>query len=226
MTRRAGTRRIENGSSWKGECRLKGLLLVVSGPSGVGKGTVLKRLLERRNDCVFSISATTREPRPMEKDKVDYFFLKQLEFESWVEQNKFLEYNQVFDHFYGTPRDFVEQKLNEGKNVVLDIDVQGGLQVMKRAPQAVFVFLAPPDLPTLRERLVSRGTETPEQISKRLLTARTELAQIRGYAYRVVNDRVEDAVGQLESILIAESCRTSRVERFPWEETSSEEVPA
>ncbi|MCE7872247.1 guanylate kinase [bacterium CPR1] len=204
---------------------MKGLLLVVSGPSGVGKGTVLERLLSRRNDCVFSISATTRPARPQEENGKHYFFLNHEGFERWVEEGKFLEWSEVFDHFYGTPRDFVEQQLETGKNVVLDIDVQGGLQVMKRAPNAVFVFLAPPDLPTLRQRLISRGTESPEQIAKRLLTARTELAQIRHYAYRVINQHVDEAVAQLEAILAAELCRTSRVGRFPWEEVN-EEAPA
>ncbi len=191
----------------------------------MGKGTVLERLLSRRNDCVFSISATTRPARPQEENGKHYFFLNHEGFERWVEEGKFLEWSEVFDHFYGTPRDFVEQQLETGKNVVLDIDVQGGLQVMKRAPNAVFVFLAPPDLPTLRQRLVSRGTESPEQISKRLLTARTELAQIRHYAYRVINQHVDEAVVQLEAILAAEFCRTSRVERFPWEEVTEEAAP-
>lgn len=192
---------------------VRGLLLVVSGPSGVGKGTLLGRLLERRRDCVFSISATTRPPRPGEIDGVHYDFLDSKLFSEWVEQDRFLEWNKVFDRFYGTPLEPVEQHLAAGVNVVLDIDVQGGVQVIESRPDAVSVFIAPPCLETLAHRLQGRGTESDGEISLRLLTARSELKTMHHYRYLVINDDLEHTVGQLEAIVEAERCRYDRMER-------------
>lgn len=190
--------------------------MVVSGPSGVGKGTLLGLLLSRRPDCVFSISATTRAPRPGEFDGIHYYFLTEDIFESWVEQGRFLEWNKVFNRFYGTPREFVEQQLSESKNVVMDLDVQGGVQVIQTVPDAVSIFIAPPDLETLRKRLTQRGTETEEQIRTRLLTARGEMKHMSAYRYIIVNDDLEKAEATLEAILTAEQCRTDRqVGSFP-----------
>jgi len=143
----------------------KGLLVVVSGPSGVGKGTILERLLARRKDCVFSISATTRTPRPGEVDGQHYYFLAPATFNDWIERDRFLEWNQVHSAYYGTPREFVENTRAQGQHVVLDVDVKGGLEVMNAQPDCVSIFLAPPDLEALRWRLRHRGTESAEQIA-------------------------------------------------------------
>jgi guanylate kinase len=190
---------------------MKGLLVVVSGPSGVGKGTLLGALLAKRKDCVFSISATTRDPRPGETHGQHYHFLDHSTFTAWVEQGRFLEWNKVFDQFYGTPREFVEHQRIKGLNVILDVDVQGGTQVMESEADHVSIFIAPPDLETLRQRLTGRGTETAEQIQKRLLTARVEMRAIEHYTYCVTNDNLEQAANDLQAIISAEWSRTSRL---------------
>ena len=190
---------------------MHGLLVVVSGPSGVGKGTLLHTVLGRRNDCVFSISATTRDPRPGEVHGRHYHYLDHSTFTAWVEQGRFLEWNKVFDQFYGTPREYVDQQRAKGLNVFLDIDVQGAMQVMEAEPDHLSIFICPPDLETLRVRLTGRGTETPEQIQKRLLTARAELRSIDHYRYTVINDIMERSADNLESIIVAERSRTRRL---------------
>jgi len=189
----------------------KGLLVVVSGPSGVGKGTILERLLARRKDCVFSISATTRTPRPGEVDGQHYYFLAPATFNDWIERDRFLEWNQVHSAYYGTPREFVENTRAQGQHVVLDVDVKGGLEVMNAQPDCVSIFLAPPDLEALRWRLRHRGTESAEQIAGRLLVARSELKHMDRYAYTIVNDEIDRAEAQLEAVLEAEMTRTVRV---------------
>lgn len=189
----------------------QGLLVVVSGPSGVGKGTVLDLLLTKRDDCVFSISATTRKPRPGEIDGKHYYFLSPETFNQWIEENRFLEWNQVHDAYYGTPRQFVNEARVRGRHVVLDVDVKGGLEVMGAEPDCVSVFLAPPDLDALQWRLQHRGTENAEQIARRLLVARSELKHMERYTYTIINDTIERAETQLEAVLDAEMARTSRV---------------
>lgn len=191
---------------------MRGLLLVVSGPSGVGKGTLLNLLLAHRKDCVFSVSATTRRARPGEVDGQHYFFLDSGLFSQWVEEGRFLEWNKVFDRFYGTPLGPVEEHLAAGTNVVLDIDVQGGVQVIEGRPDAVSVFVAPPDLETLRTRLRNRGTETDEEIGLRLLTARSELKSMHRYSYLLINDDLESTRKRLDAIIEAERCRFRRLE--------------
>lgn len=201
---------------------VQGLLLVVSGPSGVGKGTLLNLLLSHRDDCVFSVSATTRPPRPGEEDGIHYYFLDGALFSRWVEENRFLEWNKVFDRFYGTPLEPVEAHLKAGRNVVLDVDVQGGVQVIEGRPDAVSIFIAPPDIETLRRRLKNRGTESAEEIGLRLLTAKSELKAMHRYQYLLVNDNLEETRAQLDAIVEAERTRFSRMEaegRLPQYET-------
>lgn len=193
---------------------MPGLLVVVSGPSGVGKGTILNQLLQMRNDCTFSISATTRASRPGEIHGQHYHFLDHDTFTHWVEQGRFLEWNQVFDQFYGTPREYVAQRRQSGQHVMLDVDVQGGLQVMQAEPDHLSVFIAPPDLETLRHRLVTRGTESPEQVQKRLLTARVELRALEQYRYVIVNHEIERSVAELNAILISECLRVDRLKKL------------
>ena len=191
---------------------MRGLLLVVSGPSGVGKGTLLNLLLSQRGDCVFSVSATTRAPRPGEIDKTHYYFLDGSVFSQWVQEGRFLEWNKVFDRFYGTPLDPVEEHLAAGRNVILDVDVQGGVQVIDGRPDAVSIFIAPPHLDTLKTRLKQRGTESDDEIALRLLGARSELKTMHKYGYVLVNDDLEQTLAKLDSIIEAERCKFTRLE--------------
>lgn len=189
----------------------EGLLLVVSGPAGVGKGTLDKALLERHQDMKLSVSATTRAPRPGEIDGVHYFFKTEEEFKTMIERNEFLEYMHVFQtNNYGTPRSFVEEQLSRGIDVILEIDVQGAMKVKKAFPNAVMIFIAPPSMAELKSRLIGRNTETLEQIEKRFATAEKEIAMLPEYEYVVTNDVVEMAVNRMESIITAEKCKVSR----------------
>lgn len=189
----------------------EGLLLVVSGPAGVGKGTLDKALLERHQDMKLSVSATTRAPRLGEIDGVHYFFKTEEEFKTMIERNEFLEYMHVFQtNYYGTPRSFVEEQLSRGIDVILEIDVQGAMKVKKAFPNAVMIFIAPPSMAELKSRLIGRNTETLEQIEKRFATAEKEIAMLPEYEYVVTNDVVEMAVNRMESIITAEKCKVSR----------------
>lgn len=188
----------------------KGFLLVISGPSGSGKGTVSKELLSRNNDIVFSISATTRKPRPKEVNGVNYFFLEEEDFKRKVEENQFLEHAYVHTNYYGTPRDFVLEEIDKGEIVLLEIDVQGALQVKKNYKNVVFVFLLPPTMDELRNRIIKRGTESEEDIETRFKNAFQELDFVGEYDYFVVNDKVENAVENIENIIKAEKLRVKR----------------
>ena len=188
-----------------------GLLLVVSGPAGVGKGTLDKALMERNNRIKMSVSATTRAPRPGEVEGVHYFFKTEEEFKAMVDQGEFLEYMHVFgSNYYGTPRSFVEQHLANGYDVILEIDVQGAMKVKQAFPDAVLIFITAPSMSEIKSRLIGRGTESMEQVEKRFATAFEEVKMIPRYDYVIVNDVVDKAVHHLEAILEAERCRVSR----------------
>jgi guanylate kinase len=188
-----------------------GFMLVVSGPSGVGKGTLVERLLQARPECVLSVSATTRPRRPHESDGVQYHFLSREEFERRREAGHFLESAEVHGSLYGTPRAFVDEQLRRGLVVVLEVDVQGGAAIRKADPSAVSVFVAPPSVAALRERLQGRGADRPEVVEARLGNAPTELAQMKEYDYVLLNDEVERAAARLVAIVDAERVRVSRI---------------
>ena len=188
-----------------------GLLLVVSGPAGVGKGTLDKALMERNHKIKMSVSATTRAPRPGEIEGVHYFFKTEEEFKTMVERGEFLEYMHVFgSNYYGTPRSFVEQQLANGYDVILEIDVNGAMNVKRSFPDAVLIFITAPSMSEIKSRLIGRGTETIEQVEKRFATAFEEIKMIPHYDYVIVNDVVDVAVHHMEAILEAERCRTAR----------------
>lgn len=191
-----------------------GFLLVLSGPSGAGKNTVLNATMALRDDLVYSVSATSRPRRPHERDGVDYFFLTPEEFQRRVEQGEFLEWAEYCGYCYGTPRTFVEESLNKGYVVVMDIDIQGAKQIKERMPNAIFVFLLPPTLDELEARLRGRRTDSDEAISKRLQVAYEELRAGVEYDYAIVNNTVEEAAAQLSAIITAEKCRIHRTEYF------------
>lgn len=188
----------------------KGLLLVVSAPSGGGKGTILKELFAQDNNLRLSVSATTRAPRPGEEHGKQYYFISREEFESLISQNKMLEHAEYVGNYYGTPRDPVEEWLAAGNDVVLEIEVQGGAQVKKLMPECVSIFILPPSMKVLEDRLRGRGTEAEETVQKRLSTARREIPQAKEYDYIVFNDRLEDAVDDIQAILRAEKLKYSR----------------
>ncbi len=179
----------------------KGTLLVLSGPSGVGKSTVLRKMMDGRDDMAFSVSATTRAPRPGEEEGKDYFFVTRERFDEMVERGELLEHAEFVGNCYGTPRSQVEQRLEAGITVVLDIEVQGAAQVKALMPEALTVFLAPPSLEALEQRLRGRGTETEEKIRSRLETARKELLLAPTYDHTVVNDDPDRAAAELSEIL-------------------------
>ena len=185
----------------------KGKLIVISGPSGSGKSTVVNKAIQGREDMCFSTSVTTRSPRPGEVDGKDYFFIDPQRFQEMVDRDELLEHAQYVAHSYGTPRAFVEQKLNEGFNVILDIEVQGARQVREKMKDAVLVFIVPPSLEELRRRLVNRGTDAADVIEARLQRASEELKEADLYDYLIINDDLETAAREFTSILTAEHCR-------------------
>ncbi len=189
----------------------RGLLIVLSGPSGVGKGTVRAAIFSKgEQKFVYSISATTRQPRTGETDGVDYFFKTREEFEQMIQNKQLLEYAEYVGNYYGTPLEYVENTLEQGKDVFLEIDVQGAIQVRELMPDGVFIFLTPPDLNELESRIVNRGTDSDEVIAKRMKTAREELELMKYYDYSVVNDTVDNAVQKIEAIIQTEHLRIVR----------------
>ncbi|MFY0544470.1 guanylate kinase [Brevibacillus sp. H7] len=187
-----------------------GLLLVLSGPSGVGKGTVCKALRERMPNLVYSVSATTRAPRAGEVEGVNYFFKTKAEFEEMIRQDELLEWAEYVGNYYGTPRKFVEETLASGRDVILEIEVQGALQVKKKFPQGIFLFLAPPDLTELQNRIVGRGTESEETIRHRMEVAKSEIELMDHYDYVVVNDVIDCACERIQAIITAEHLKKER----------------
>ncbi|MDI3522387.1 MAG: guanylate kinase [Bacillota bacterium] len=188
----------------------QGLLVVLSGPSGAGKGTVCQLLRQRNSALAYSVSATTRRPRPGERDGVNYFFLTRDEFLAKRAAGEFLESAEVYGNLYGTPRSYVQEKLAGGQDVLLEIDTQGAMQVKTNYPAGVFIFLLPPSLVELEARITRRGTENLGERARRLAAAQSEIAQVRSYDYVVINDKVEQAVARVEAILLAEHTRVKR----------------
>ena len=188
----------------------QGVLIVLSGPSGAGKGTICKELLRRCPRLHYSISATTRPPRPGETDGVNYWFVGAAAFQAMIEGDELLEWAEVYGNRYGTPRRTVADMLAEGKDVVLEIDIQGALQVKRNFPEGIYIYLIPPSIEELSLRIHKRGTDSPEVISKRLSCVRAELAHASQYDYIVLNDVLEEAVGKVMAIVAAEKCRIDR----------------
>lgn len=190
----------------------RGVLIVLSGPSGVGKGTVRKALFEEPDvDFQYSISMTTRHPRDGEVDGEDYFFVTRDEFEQKIQYGEMLEYAEYVGNYYGTPKSFIDDSLAAGKDVLLEIEVQGALQVKEKMPEGAYIFLTPPDLQALKERLIMRGTEQPEVIERRVHAATKEIQMMANYDYAVVNDEVPLAVQRIKDIIKVERLRVNRV---------------
>ena len=190
----------------------KGVLVVVSGLSGAGKGTICKRLLEKYPDYELSVSATSRKPRVGEVNGREYFFITKEKFEEMIREGKLLEHARYVDNYYGTPKQWVEDQLESGKNIMLEIELQGAFQVRDQIPEAVLVFILPPDMEELKRRLINRGTETMEEIEKRLERAAEEMAFIPEYDYVIVNDEVEKSVDMLHNIVRSEKERVQEGE--------------
>ena len=192
-----------------------GNLIVISGPSGAGKDTVVKKLLETNNNIELSVSMTTRAPRKGEKEGVDYFYVSNEEFQKQIDEGNFLEYANVFGtNYYGTPKDKVLNNIKKGKDVILVIDIQGAIKVKEAMPESIFIFIMPPSMKELKKRLIERDTESSEKILERFKTAYKEINEATKYNYVVINDQVEKAARKIECILEAEKCRVDRIEDF------------
>ena len=192
--------------------KTRGNLIVISGPSGAGKGTVIKKLREINDNIWLSISMTSREIRSNDIPNETYFFVTREEFEKRIENGVFLEYAMYNNNYYGTPKDKISDKLNEGIDVILEIEIQGALKVKELIPEAICIFILPPSMNELKKRLVGRGTDSKEKILDRFITAYKEINEVTKYNYVVVNDEVESAVNKVNAILLSERCRVDRIE--------------
>ena len=192
--------------------RRQGNLIVISGPSGAGKGTIISNLLKNYKDIWLSISMTSRAIRNNDIPGETYFFVSKEEFEERIKNNVFLEYAMYNGNYYGTPRDKINEKLNEGKDVILEIEIQGALKVKDLVPDAIFIFILPPSMKELKRRLINRGTDSIDKILDRFKTAYKEINEVTKYNYVVINDEVDKAVEKVKSILLSERCRVDRIE--------------
>lgn len=192
----------------------KGLLIIVSGPSGAGKGTVLKKVFDEIDSLRYSVSVTTRKPRAGEIEGESYFFKSQEEFKAMIERDEFLEYQLVFDRYYGTPKKYVEELRNNGFDVVLEIDVKGALSVKEKVKDAVLIFLTPENKDILKQRLIGRKTESEEELIKRINESISELETIDKYEYVVINDEIERCARDIITIINAEKCKVRRNAEF------------
>ena len=192
----------------------KGNLIVISGPSGSGKGTIIKELLSINKKLWLSISMTTRNIRPGDIPNESYYFLTREEFESRIKEDKFLEYAEYNGNYYGTPKDKIEDYLNKGIDVILEIEIQGALKIKEKVKDAIFIFILPPSLKELKRRLIGRNTETIDKVISRFTTAYKEINEVTKYNYVVVNDEIHNSVEKVNSIIISEKCRVDRIEEI------------
>lgn len=187
----------------------QGLLIIISAPSGTGKSTLIRELRNAIPDLEYSVSVTTREPRRGEKDGVDYIFVPKAEFEQAIKSDEFLEYATVFDHYYGTKKSLVESTIQDGKDILLDVDIQGAIQI-KRKCDGIFIFVIPPSLNILEDRLRKRNTDVEQEIVKRIARAKEEISNYVNYDYVIYNDYLADSIQKLRAIISAEKCRVFR----------------
>jgi len=192
----------------------KGLLFIVSGPSGVGKGTLREKLFKTFKDLTYSVSMTTRSPRKEEENGIDYHFVSKAIFKQMIKENKFIEWAMVHEDYKGTPYEFLIEKLKTGNDTLLEIDVQGAAQVKDKMPWGIYIFIAPPSWNDLEYRLRNRKTEEKAELEKRLEDARTEIKYANNYDYLVINDNIETAFKKLEAIIIAERCKIHKKEKY------------
>jgi guanylate kinase len=185
----------------------RGHIFVISGPSGVGKGTLLALLLKEHPEISLSISATTRLPRPQETDGINYFFISKEDFKEKIKKDRFLEWAEFAGNYYGTYKNLVENALNDEKDIALEIDVQGAIQIKNKIKDAILIFISPPSMEELEQRLINRNTESKQVIEKRLAIVKSEIGKIKEFDYEVVNDKLEDALKKLEAIILAQRCK-------------------